>query len=600
MASSDYESESFSNDTEPSPPQKGTSLQPAEIEILEAELESWKNADRNKRSSIMLTLRNKIKNLDVNVTLKTHEWVQKKKAIQTWLYNHGRSRSRRALIKYGGGWTLRKVVMHHQKKSINKVLEEAGIKQGSAEMIKSYQKAVDTVMKSLTAEEIQEAEALAIEWNERQPPRDVQSEAAEKKGRKYAEEFAKEMWKRCGARVVVMAAWEDANGEVIVGAHDFNDELGNGKLFEDLDECRDKFVKYARTAFGNGGTNAESPDEDAASQSRPRKRNGKPKTVLPVSDNGTPYIPNILDMRAPKLKDIMQTFVTFHYRKACRNSQATVPWSAIMTNTALYIAPQFLPPEVPFKEPSRLTQDELTAILEWWQERKEWHPNNICSFKKWRDARGSLRMPVAAADRSGVRMGATQDLDGTPDNSEGERTMDRMMRGRRKQQRQTVVGSDSDDESNRQQIPSTLPSNGNDDAAEAVALPDSQRRIAGSRAAEGDTCRPFAIGKEQPNAWPQVVGSTSSAVQPMTEGRRYDSPDSLQPAEPLAVPTTIKSAHKQEDSKCKLPIPLMMPTHRTGIDNASGMRQSKRVRKAPKRPDDDVPTPSPYKKRRRC
>ncbi|KIN97554.1 hypothetical protein M404DRAFT_32178 [Pisolithus tinctorius Marx 270] len=316
MASSDYESESFSNDTEPSPPQKGTSLQPAKVEILEAKLESWKNADQNKRSSIMLTLRNKIKNLDVNVTLKTHEWVRKK------------------------------------KKSINKVLEEAGIKQGSAEMIKSYQKAVDTVMKSLTAEEIQEAEALAIEWNERQPPWDVQSEAAEKKGRKYAEEFAKEMWKWCGARVVVMAAWEDANGEVIVGAHDFNDEFGNGKLFEDLDKCQDKFVKYARTAFGNGSTDAELPDEDAAPQSRPRRRNGKPKTVLPVSNNGTPYIPNILDMRAPKLKDIMQTFVTFHYRKACGNSQVTVPWSAIMTNTALYIAPQFLPPEVPFKEPS--------------------------------------------------------------------------------------------------------------------------------------------------------------------------------------------------------------------------------------------------------
>ncbi|KIN92732.1 hypothetical protein M404DRAFT_36779 [Pisolithus tinctorius Marx 270] len=106
--------------------------------------------------------------------------------------------------------------MHHQKKSINKVLEEARIKQGSTETIKSYQKAIDTVMKSLTAEEIQEAEALAIEWNEQQPPRDVQ--ATEKKGCKYAEEFAKEMWKCCGARVVVMVAWEDANGEVIVGA----------------------------------------------------------------------------------------------------------------------------------------------------------------------------------------------------------------------------------------------------------------------------------------------------------------------------------------------------------------------------------------------
>ncbi|KIO05385.1 hypothetical protein M404DRAFT_25506 [Pisolithus tinctorius Marx 270] len=101
--------------------------------------------------------------------------------------------------------------MHHQKKSINKVLEEARVKPGSTEMIKSYQKAVNTIMKSLTAKEIQEAKALATEWNEWQPPQDVQT--AEKKGWKYTEEFAKEMWKHCGARVVVMAAWEDADGE---------------------------------------------------------------------------------------------------------------------------------------------------------------------------------------------------------------------------------------------------------------------------------------------------------------------------------------------------------------------------------------------------
>ncbi|KAI5998545.1 hypothetical protein F5J12DRAFT_895486 [Pisolithus orientalis] len=189
----------------------------------------------------MLTLRNKIKNLDANVMLKTHEWVQKKKAIQTWLYNHSWSHSQQALIKYGGSWTLRKVVMHHQKKSINKVLEEARIKLGSTEMIKSYQKAVDTVMRSLTAKEIQEAKALAKEWNVQQPPQDVQT--TEKKGHKYAKEFAKEMWKQCGVRVVVMVAWEDADGEVIVGVHDFNDELGNGKLFEELDKCQDILVK---------------------------------------------------------------------------------------------------------------------------------------------------------------------------------------------------------------------------------------------------------------------------------------------------------------------------------------------------------------------
>ncbi|KAI5997777.1 hypothetical protein F5J12DRAFT_785009 [Pisolithus orientalis] len=454
-----------------------------------------------------------------------HEWVQKKE-IQTWLYNHGQSHSQQALIKYGGSWTLRKCWK----------------KPGSTEMIKSYWKAINTIMRSLTAKEIQEAKALAKEWNEWQPPWDVQSETTEKKGCKYAEEFAKEMWKQCGARVVVMAAWEDADGEILtnLSRHDFNDELGNGKLFEELDKCQNIFIKYAQMAFGNGGTDAKSPDKDATPWSRQRKSNGKPKTILP-----------------------------------------------------------FLPPEVPFKELSQLTQDKLTAILEWWQEQKEGHPNNIFGFKKWRDAGGSLQMLVAVADSSGVRMGVKQDLDGSPDHLAGKRTMDRMMQWVLpfENKVQTLVmgnhlgkhccihvhltkhlwcvtaGQEEAVTANRNDGTGT--SMVDEDATEAVPLLDSQWQIARCQVAEGDTCQPIAIGKEPPNAWQQVVGSNTSPVQPMPEGCCIDSPDSLCPADPLAVPTTIKRGHKQEDSKCKLPIPSMIPMHWTGIDNARGAEGTK-------------------------
>ena len=33
-------------------------------------------------------------------------------------------------------------------------------------------------------------------------------------GRKYARQFADEMWRQCGTRVVILAAWKDANAEV--------------------------------------------------------------------------------------------------------------------------------------------------------------------------------------------------------------------------------------------------------------------------------------------------------------------------------------------------------------------------------------------------
>ncbi|KAI6002360.1 hypothetical protein F5J12DRAFT_894116 [Pisolithus orientalis] len=234
--------------------------------------------------------------------------------------------------------------------------------------------------------DIAEAKDLATEWTEQQPPWDVQSVTTEKKGQQCPKEFAKEMWKWCGAMVVVMVAWEDVNGEVIIGVHDFNDELSHGKLFQGLEDCRDKFVKYARTAFGSGGTDDESVDNDATPQLQQQKKPAKDEVNLLLSKDGTPNIPNILDMQVLRLKDIMHTFVTLHYRKVCSNSEATVPWSAIATNMNIYIAPKFLPPDVPFKEPTQLTQGELTAILEWWQEWKMQHPDNIFAFKRWRDS----------------------------------------------------------------------------------------------------------------------------------------------------------------------------------------------------------------------
>ncbi|KAL4078650.1 hypothetical protein V8B97DRAFT_2021039 [Scleroderma yunnanense] len=275
MSSTGFSNDSPSDHTnygdENSPLAKGAKLQKEEIKILEADLD---------QTTVMTHIRSKIKNLESNKTLKMHEWVGKKKVKE------------------------------------NKILEKAGVKQGSTNMIKWYQNTMDKVMKMLIEEEKKDAEP-------------------------YAEEFAKEMWKCCGARVVVMVAWKDNDGEVMVPGqvcHDFNDELGNGKCFPELEHCWQKHMV--------------------------RKSKARPQILLPTHQNGTPYISNILDLCVPEMKDIMRAFVTFHYRKACGKPTATVPCGAIASNPSTYIAPKYLPHGVTFKEPTHLTQDELTQILE--------------------------------------------------------------------------------------------------------------------------------------------------------------------------------------------------------------------------------------------
>ncbi|KAL4067124.1 hypothetical protein V8B97DRAFT_2025226 [Scleroderma yunnanense] len=341
---SDHESDCSSEHTE-SPLAQGGNLQEEEIKILEADIDQWKSANKNKRTTVVTCIRSKIKNLEANKTLKTHEWVRKKKAIQSWLYNHSQGHTQKALLRYGRSWMTR-------MKDINLVLEKAGIKQGFAQMIKGYQKVVYKVMETLTEEEKAEAEELAKAWNEQHPPLDVQAKNAEKKGQQYAEEFAKEMWKWCGARVVVMVAWKDNHGEVM------------------LEHCQQKFVQYSRITFNTDDNGKKS------------NTNNKPRNLVRKSK------------ARPQMKDIMRAFVTFYYRKASGKPTTTVPWGAIASNTSTYIASKYLPCDVTFKEPTHLTQDEVTRMLELWRDQKENNPDNIFHFSWWQDADGSLQMLV--------------------------------------------------------------------------------------------------------------------------------------------------------------------------------------------------------------
>ncbi|KAL4074601.1 hypothetical protein V8B97DRAFT_2022816 [Scleroderma yunnanense] len=346
-----------------SPPAKGVKLWEEEIKILEADLDQWKHADKNKRTTIMTHIRSKIKNLEANKTLKMHEWVRKKV-----------SHAQKALLTYGRAWTTRTVIMHQWKKDINMMLTE---------------------------EEKEEAEELAGEWNKQHPPQEVQ---AKYKGQQYAKEFAKEMWKCCEARVVVMVAWKDNDGEVMVTGqvcHDFNDKFGDSKCFPDLEHCQQKFAQYSRMIFTTNNDEKGSSSNDE-SRHMVRKSKARLQILLPTHQNGTPYISNILNLHVPEMKNIIRAFMTFHYRKVCGKPTATVPWGAVAGNTSTYIAPKYLPHGVTFKEPTCLTWDKLTQILELWRDCNEHNPDDTFHFSWWQDADGSLQMPVTDTQKSSL------------------------------------------------------------------------------------------------------------------------------------------------------------------------------------------------------
>ena len=65
--------------------------------------------------------------------------------------------------------------MKQRKEQIKKLLEKSGHKSGSAGYIGKYQKVVDKLIRRMSAEQWEEAERTAKEWNEAHPTEDIQS-----------------------------------------------------------------------------------------------------------------------------------------------------------------------------------------------------------------------------------------------------------------------------------------------------------------------------------------------------------------------------------------------------------------------------------------
>ncbi|KIM64588.1 hypothetical protein SCLCIDRAFT_114580 [Scleroderma citrinum Foug A] len=369
-----------------------TNLREDEVKVLEDALEAWKAANKNQRKGLQNAMKARIKNIPANSTLKGHEWDKKKKGIKNWLYNHSCAHAQKALVKYSRKWNARSVIIKLRMKDIVAEFEKDGIPQGSSNMIKGYQKVVGSIIGNLTQEEWDAAAEDAVQWNKEQPLAEVQAEMAETKGRQYVKQFVEEMWQQCGMRVVVMAAWKGHNGQPMMGMHDFNSTLGEGKTFPNWDDIKHHWDAYAQDALV--GAEGDSEDDDAGPIECQKKGQRRLQAVLPAGNDGTPLILIILDMQALERKDIMRTFVTWHYRKACGNPGASVPWAAIGANTGIYISSCHLPRHGELKEPTRLTSQEVTKILEFWWERQVTDPADVLTFRKWRDMDGGLQDPV--------------------------------------------------------------------------------------------------------------------------------------------------------------------------------------------------------------
>ncbi|KAL4063098.1 hypothetical protein J3A83DRAFT_4193395 [Scleroderma citrinum] len=119
------------------------------------------------------------------------------------------------------------------------------------------------------------------------------------------------MWKQFGTKVVIVVAWKDTKGKLMAGMDDFNDELEDGTAFPEWESIQDKWSSYATDVFDTKEiVDGEEINKGVGGNRRVQKGKKRPPVAPPTLEDGTPQIPNILDMHASE-KDIISK-VKFH------------------------------------------------------------------------------------------------------------------------------------------------------------------------------------------------------------------------------------------------------------------------------------------------
>ncbi|KIK72676.1 hypothetical protein PAXRUDRAFT_21710 [Paxillus rubicundulus Ve08.2h10] len=194
-------------------------------------------------------------------------------------------------------------------------------------------------------EEWDEARNTAAKWNlDCRPPNEVKARNAARYGQKVFCEFAQEMWRACGMRVVILVGWKQEDGNIVTAIGDFDDEIGDGEKFQGSHKISVAWDKYIGTHFEPAGEpntdNADSEEESNHKQKQKCKR-ADPTTQVTCED-GEIWI-----------GDLAGTLSEF--------------------------------------DPSHMKTSEALQFLQFIQARQKEHPDNVFKFHHWIDENGDLQ-----------------------------------------------------------------------------------------------------------------------------------------------------------------------------------------------------------------
>ncbi|KAI6006791.1 hypothetical protein EDD15DRAFT_2357823 [Pisolithus albus] len=364
-----------------------------ELEILARRRREWTQARKKEKPAVLGEICRELGKLDKYRDLGPAEWHQKREEITTWLRKPLRTRKPRVTVRSGYKYSVRAVIRelyHDQIQQKHALMKQEDGSKADTKRIDLYQRALTAFMQDdLTEEQLQAARDIADKWNGAEgPTADVQAQNAVRYRPQYIRNFAKEMWRYCGMRMVFMTGWKDEKGVVQACCMDYNSQIGGGTAFDDIYTLNPSWREYLGKSFEDADLAEE---EEMMTKGKQTLRTKKCDPVkLVTNEQGEIWIGEVKGCSCDQLHQMIHGFLTTHYR--VRKAVHECALQEIGTIPARHDRSPSSPPELHIHCGSQ--SPTAAELLNFWRERQVTHPHDVFAFQKRLDQSGNLQPPV--------------------------------------------------------------------------------------------------------------------------------------------------------------------------------------------------------------
>ncbi|KIJ59560.1 hypothetical protein HYDPIDRAFT_33090 [Hydnomerulius pinastri MD-312] len=318
----------------------GTKFTNAQLAILEKALPEYREISGKNKKSQKDTIATPMAKLTVSV--------------KNWLANRARAHKTEDAFFKKISWYS--VFLSMKSEDIKKEAAKlTSIAPGMPGYVSFHRKAASTLTSQVTAEEMEEYQSLAEEWNTKGVPKDVQMKEIQRHLAPFLWQLTESMFGRFGIRMIMLWGYENDQGVIVQGHHDHNDRLDGPAFTKTHKDWLDEPIGANWQGYLVNVFKGASADAPVHSTKDP---------LVTISPEGMPMLPEI-DYSSAKLetlKRILREFLNACYQRVLGSVKAKVPWKQIHGDLSQFVDPDgdFLPNDVVIQDPSHMLQDHVT------------------------------------------------------------------------------------------------------------------------------------------------------------------------------------------------------------------------------------------------